>query len=423
MEKKFKLISLCFIIGCFLIYGFRFVYFYRKFHKKTSNGSGSEVLAVTIQKQGIVSEGDGIYNNSGELIYKGENVNNYLKYSGILWRIVKVNNDNTVVITTDSNISLLSYGGSNYINSNINKFLVKSKSQTGIFENKLNNTDKYLSKNTICLDKISDASKILCNSKDNSQKISLLSLADYLNSKNNNKTYLKNNDSFWLSSVKDNQNVWYITKDGNLSYDNNKKLHGVRPVVTLKNTIGSIKGKGTKENPYVVDKQSKLAFNSYVKLGNDLYTVYDMSSDTVKLVNESLVSSDYVRNINYNSEKYDSKIKNTLAYYLNNTYLNKLTYKNKLINCDYYTGDYIDNYKDVLKTKITTKVGMLSVTDINVNTELNNYFYLNKNNNVVIAKTDGKTSDISKVRTTVCISKNEKLKGNGTKTNPFVLEG
>ena len=167
MEKKFRIISILFIIGCFIYYGGRFGYYYMKYNKKSSNTEENEVLAVTIQKQGIVSSGDGLYNNSGELIYKGKNVNNYLSYSNILWRIVKVNSDNSIVLVTDSKINDLAYGVSNstYLKSNINDYLNKSLENTGIFETILNNKEKLLTKNTLCLDDVNNIKKITCKNK------------------------------------------------------------------------------------------------------------------------------------------------------------------------------------------------------------------------------------------------------------------
>ena len=422
MEKKFKIISLLFIVGCILFYGFRFIYYYNKFHKKSSNNS-SEILAVTIQKQGIVSDGDGLYNNSGELVYKGVNVNNYLIYSNILWRIVKVNNDNSVVITTDSVISNLSYGEtSEYLDSNIAEYLINNGDNTGIFENILNDKSAYLTKNTICLDSITDASKITCKEKDTNNYISLLSIADFLNSKNE-KSYLSNGKTFWLSNKYSNERVWYITSDGNLSNDKYSSIYGVRPVVTLKNTIGSIKGNGSLDNPFVIDKTKNISFNSYVKLGNDLYTVYEKNDSAIKLVNTKLINADMSRNLNYYNDGFNPKTYGTLAHYLNNTYLNTLTYKNKLINCDYYTGNYTNNYKDIYKSKVTTKVGLLSVLDINTNNTLINYLLLNKNNNIVMSINNGKTYDINKIRPTICIDKDSNFTGSGTTNDPYVLEG
>ena len=110
MEKKFRRISLIFILGCIIFYGIRFVYFYKKFNQNSSNNKEGEILALTLQKDnGLVSEGEGLYNNEGELIFRGKNVNNYLLYSNILWRIVKVNTDNSVLLITDKPVSNLFY--------------------------------------------------------------------------------------------------------------------------------------------------------------------------------------------------------------------------------------------------------------------------------------------------------------------------
>lgn len=429
MEKKFRIISILFIIGCFIYYGGRFGYYYMKYNKKSSNSDTSEVLANTIQKQGIVSKGDGIYNNSGELVFKGTDVDNYLLYSNIMWRIVKVNTDNSVVLVTDSKISDLAFSDENsdYMKSYILDWLNKTKENTGILESKLSNKEKYLTTNTICLDNVNNLNNITCHKKDTSKYVTTLGMGDYLNSKGED-SYLNNTDDFWLHNVKSDKKVWYII-NGNLSNDSPSSIHGVKAVITLKNTIGSIAGKGTKEEPYLIEKETNnLSFNSYVKLGNDLYSIYDMDDKVIKLVSNKLVNDITSRSTNYYNKTFNIKDSNSIAYYLNNKYYNSLSYKNTLVDCDFYVGNYnVENnydYKNIYKSKVTTKVGLLSIADININNELNNYFLLNKVDNKIYLFNDikEKTNTINKIRPTVCISKNEKLKGNGTINNPFILE-
>lgn len=411
MEKKFRLISIIFLSLCVIFYGTRFGYYYLKFHKKSGNKIGSS-LALTIQQKGVVSKGDGIYNNSGELVFKGTKVNNYVLYSNILFRIVKVNNDNSIELVTDSSISELLYDNSNssFTNSNIKDYLEK------IFLSKLNKTDKYLTNNTICEDNITDASNLTCNNKKTS-KVSMISIADYLNSKNED-SYLNNTDSFWLYNAKDNNTSWYI-QDGNLGNSNIKNIHGVKAVITLKNSIDSIKGNGTKEKPYVIDQDNKVSFNDYVKLGNDLYQIYD-TNDYYRLVNTNLVNDVRNRSITYYNYKFDPKTPYSLALYLNNYYLNSLSYKDLLLECDYNIGDLKTDYNDIYSEKIKAKIGLLSIGDINTNSELNNYFLLNRYNDIVISK-DGEYST-NKFRNTICISKDTKFKGNGTLDNPYIVE-
>ena len=427
MEKKFRIISIVFFISCIIFYGARFGYYYMKYNKKSSNGNVSEVLGITVQKNGIVSSGDGIYNESGELVYRGEKVNNYLLYSNILWRIVRVNNDNSVVLVTDSKLTDLSFSNDNkFIDSYIDNWLNKSKENTGILESKLNDKNKYLVPNTICLDEVDNLNNITCNKKDNTRYVSILGIGDYLNSIIDD-SYINNTDSFWLYNSKSDGKVWYITH-GNLSSDKYTNMHGVKAVITLKNTIGITGGKGTKENPYTIEKEEEgLKFNSYVKLGNDLYTVYDMDDKIIRLVSNTLINDITSRSINYYNKEFDPKLTTSIAYYLNNGYYNKLTYKNNLVDCNYYTGSIDENnydYKNIYNKVVTTKIGLLSIADINLNTELDNYFYLNKVNNKIYSFNNSLEAVYStnKVRPTVCINKNTKFKGMGTKENPYELE-
>lgn len=424
MEKKFRRISIIFILGSIIYYGARFGYYYLKFNKKSSNSKSSEVLGITIQKaNGVISSGDGLYNNSGELVFKGKNVDNYLMYSNILWRIVKVNNDNSIVLITDSTLSNLSYSNTNseFLKSNINNWLNKEGSNTGVFEEKLNDKKKYLIKNTICLDKITNLNNITCKEKDSSKYVTLLSIGDYLNSKTTD-SYINNTNDLWLYNAFDNTKNWYI-KNGNLANDSINSMHGIKAVITLKNTIGKVSGKGTLDDPYTIEKKSnKLAFNSYVKLGEDLYTVYDNKNE-IRLVNASLINDSTPRYINYYSSEYNPNSQKSVAYFLNNTYYNSLPYKDKLIDCEYNIGDYNTSYKDVYNKTVKTKVGMLSVVDVNTDSESKNYLLLNKHNNLVIANMNDGVTYTVKLKPTICLNKNTKFKGNGTKTNPFELEG
>lgn len=424
MEKKFRCISLIFIVSCILFYGFRFGYYYIKFNKSSDNSNNKSISNIIQKNNEITTKGDGLYNNDGELVFKGTKVNNYLEYSNILWRIVKIDKDNSVVLITDSIVNSLAYDKSStdFTKSNINNWLNESDAKTGLFETKLNNRYDYLVPNNICLDNIKELNKITCRKKDHSKYVTLLNVADYLNSKNKD-SYINNSDNIWFVNSKDNSKVWYLN-NGGISNDTPSNIHGIKPVITLKNSINVVSGNGTKEKPYKIEKENKeISFNSYVKLGNDLYKVYDIEKDTVKLVYNGLIDDMQNRYINYNNTEFNPKSNYSVAQYLNYTIYNKLTYKNNLIDCDYYIGDYNNDYKEVYNKKVTAKLGELSAIDINTDNTNKNYFLLNKHNNVVMSVVDANTTITKKVKYTVCISKKNKFKGNGTEQNPFELEG
>lgn len=420
MEKKFRFISIIFIVSCIIFYGARFAYYYLKFNKSSGSKDAKDIASIVKKDNEIVTEKDGLYNLNGELVFRGKEVNNYLLYSNILWRIVKVNTDNSILLVTDSTLSNLAYSkdSSNYIDSNIDKWLNKSKSNTGIVESKLNDKDRFLKKTLICLDAVNNLEKITCKKKEN-KYVSLPSAADYLNSKNTD-SYMNNIDGFWLSNYKDKDNVWFVSK-GNISNDKYTNTHSIKATITLKNNINVIGGNGTKDEPYQIENQNGL-FNSYVKLGNDLYNIYDFNDKEIKLVNSKLINNNRSLYLNY-SREFDPTVNTSLiAYYLNTTYYNSLTYKDKLISCDYYTGDYDINYSDIYKKKVSAKVGLLSIADINLDQTLTNYFLLNKNNDKVSSINNG-ANITNKLRPTICIDKNTKLIGNGTLESPYELEG
>ena len=91
LENIFQIISIAFIIGCFIFYGCRLVKYYKVFNpKKTEKNSG--LLSIAIPKNSsIVTSGDGLYHIGGSYIYKGKVKNNYILFNGLMYRILKIN--------------------------------------------------------------------------------------------------------------------------------------------------------------------------------------------------------------------------------------------------------------------------------------------------------------------------------------------
>jgi len=98
-QVVFSLLSIVFIIGCCIFYGSRLIKFYKIYNPKDENGKAIELLGNHIlNNSSFVYEGEGIYLINGSNIYKGENVNNYIKYSNLLWRILRINEDKSLEI-------------------------------------------------------------------------------------------------------------------------------------------------------------------------------------------------------------------------------------------------------------------------------------------------------------------------------------
>ena len=95
-EICFTIFSLLFLIGFSCFYGYRFIYYKNQFAPKDSTGKVVTLLVNKI-KENVVTSGDGLYNEENIFVYKGENVNNYVRYSNMLFRIIKVNNRSAAV--------------------------------------------------------------------------------------------------------------------------------------------------------------------------------------------------------------------------------------------------------------------------------------------------------------------------------------
>lgn len=427
-QKVFSFVSAGFIIGCCIFYGTRFITLYLENRKEEIK------LEDTLSQ--VVKENNNLKEINGDYYFQNDVDNNYLMYSNILWRIIKVNNDNTVKLISNDVLTYLSYGENDYENSYMNMWLNKTDDDnTGILENLLNTPNNYLTNDSICKDSISDTKHITCDEINDTDLIGTLSVFDYINAGGKD-SYLNIDKYFYLSTLDKDNNIWLVNDSGNVSSADGSDIYGIRPTITLKSNSKSIAGDGTIDNPYVIDEN--YIFGSYVKLGEDIWRIYDIDGDNIKLsLNDYLKEDGEELLYKYSTNGYyhNDTIKGSLAYYLNNTYLNNLSYKNNIINNKWSNGIYGSSndydYKDTLNAKVDTKVTSLSVGDVILNGELSNYFlstgvskssslvYTVKGNGTLYGKSSTSTS---KIVPTISIDKNILTKGNGTINSPYEME-
>lgn len=245
-ENIFVVLSILFIFGCFVFYGFRLVKYYRIFNPKTEAGEKTEVLSATVRKNNpVIMNGDGLYIYNGDFIFKGADVDNYVSYNSKIWRIVKVNKSGEVKLVLDESLDEIAYDSSNnsYDKSEIYNYIKEPK--------KLNINTDGLEKMTICLDDIDDINQITCE-KMISEYMSLLSVSDYANSVNSsNESYIESSTPIWLYNKTSEGLVWTINK-GMLVPTDYEYEFSLKPVILLKGSAYSSSGDGTKNNPYVV---------------------------------------------------------------------------------------------------------------------------------------------------------------------------
>lgn len=416
IEIFFNIFSIIFLLGFTCFYGYRMFYYKNKLSPKTSTGEKVILLSNKI-KENVVTTGEGLYNENSVFVYKGKDINNYVKYSNMLYRIIKVNKDNTIEMILDESLNYLSYDQEklNFKESDINKYL------NDIFYNNIKSNS--LVESTYCSDKIIDANNVTCNEIE-TDYVKLLTLTDYLNSKKDGESYLNTEDIIWLNNSND-ENIWLLN-EGNLSLAKPNELYQVKPVITLTSLTALKDGNGTLENPYIIENDNSY-YGSYVKLDEDLYRVYDINENIVKLQSENIYKEG---NIKYQFSNNNENIFNTeegLGEYLNTTIYEELSYKDLLVDCDTYTGTYNSSYKDVLNEKVTSKVGINNIIDpIFTKEKINYYLSTPYEENEIYLYNEGvygvKTNMVRNISLSICINKDKLTNATGTKDNPYIIE-
>jgi len=421
-QTVFCSISIIFIIGCCIFYGARLIKYYKIYNPKDENGKAVQLLGNYITgKSTLVYEGEGLYVSGGNYVYKGNEVNNYVKFANMLWRILKVNTDGTVDIILDRSINNLKWNKeiTDYSSSDINSYLNK------VFLSYLN---KNLITNTlVCKDIIDNVEQIKCNDPDASNFVRLLTVDEFLNSQVDDESFVSNGNNIWLSS-RGSTAAWAINNN-NISYATVDNAYNIKPVLTLKNSNSILSGDGTKENPFILEKEKNgIKVGDYVKLDNDIWTVYATENDNIRLSLTSLYADgNKTYRFDLSSNKYDPSRKSSLAKYLNEEFYNELSYKDMLVDVEWYTGSYKDSYEDIYAEKITAKVGISNVVDLKLD-DVTNYYLMNgaTDNKVYLYKDvliESKVTLSRSIKPSICIKKQTAKSGDGSLANPYVLEG
>lgn len=434
-EFIFNLISIIILISICLYFGIRSIYYYTE----QNTVKTSEILAdKIISNNQITKTTDGFHKEEDGYSFKGNVTNNYIKFSNRIYRIMKVYDDNSVKIVSDTNDGILIWGDdSSYKNSNLNIWLDKTElSTSGIYYDTISNSS-LLTKTSYTED-ILKKSKVTTSKEKISSYITTLTISDYVNSNGKN-SYLNNGQYFWLIGNDNEGSNLYVDSTGSVETSNSYESYGVRAVLTLKKDIKTTTGVGTIEDPYVVDMENNNNYiDQYIRLGNDIWQVYSDKDNILKLALNGYINinnQEYLSKYSNTTSEYDPTNKYNVAYYLNKTYYNSLSYKDIVLDTSYQIGEIsndtgfkIDN---IYTESITCKVGLLNIFDYNKNINISNYYYLNKtssvgsmvyvNNNLGYLEEE-KVTEEKHIVPTISISKTLIKNGTGTIDDPYTVE-
>lgn len=368
-------VSLLIIIALF--YTFRLVKYYLKENGHKDADTTTLLVDELIKKQSYVDQTKGLVHDKNASIYRyiGKVEDNYLEYSGILFRIVGIDKDNNIKAISDSNLTLM-YSGleKGFDKSYVYKWLNKSDEKySGIFENNMDSTDKYLTNTYLCDDVVSDLKNINCEKNNNALKITLLSLYDYA-SAGGKESYLNNGESYYLSTIDDKNNNYFINTTGDVGLNKiSSKIYGVRPVITIKNDVALMHGDGSKTSPYAVieksiSKLSDVYISKYINYSGSTYRVISTGENVKIALSDNIKDGDkYLEKTFGGKNNIYSATKKTIGEYLNNTYYKSIKNNDLIVKSSYGIGsNTLDNldYTAVYSKTNTFNIGMLTLGDM-----------------------------------------------------------
>lgn len=368
-------VSLLIIIALF--YTFRLVKYYLKENGHKDADTTTLLVDELIKKQSYVDQTKGLVHDKNASIYRyiGKVEDNYLEYSGILFRIVGIDKDNNIKAISDSNLTLM-YSGleKGFDKSYVYKWLNKSDEKySGIFENNMDSTDKYLTNTYLCDDVVSDLKNINCEKNNNVDKITLLSLYDYA-SAGGKESYLNNGESYYLSTIDDKNNNYFINTTGDVGLNKiSSKIYGVRPVITIKNDVALMHGDGSKTSPYTViektiSKLSDVYISKYINYSGSTYRVISTGENVKIALSDNIKDGDkYLEKTFGGKNNIYSTTKKTIGEYLNNTYYKSIKNNDLIVKSSYGIGsNTLDNldYTAVYSKTNTFNIGMLTLGDM-----------------------------------------------------------
>ena len=295
---------------------------------------------------GNVGDNGSTYDDGTDTFITGTDPNNYIWYSGKLWRAVSVNNEaGTTKLVTQWNISAISYnasGNTAFEESYMEEWL-NDPSVDGFLGN-LRDYENFIvtdAKWNATMD-ATDLGSITRPRDDGmivTDAVGLLNMYEYQSSYTGttySNGYLNNGLWWWTLTPYSSSSVRNVNYNGlALYYSPSGYSYGARPSINLKSSIRIVDGDGTIDNPYRLngDNDTNLSgavlssrySGEYIKFGNDennLYRIVSHENGTgTKIVSaESLKSSGTFITMNFGSNTTFSST-NTVGTFLNGEYL------------------------------------------------------------------------------------------------------
>ncbi len=367
-----------------------------------SGASAFDQFSQTVSKTllaGVGNNGTIDTSDSEQTFITGTNPNNYIWYSGKLWRAVSIDpSDNSVKLVTQWNISALPYnasGNTAFEGSYMEQWL-NDTSVDGFLGN-LREPDKFIKTDSVWNATLTTTTTKPEKTTMVTDAVGLLNIYEYTMSYKNATSstgYLNNGLYWWTLIPYSTSDVRIVNGYGNVGYSSPANSGGSRPSVNLKSAVKIIDGDGTVDNPYRLQGDndnptgallSTRYSGEYISFGtdeNNLYRIVSHENGAGTKITSAipLKDSGSYKSIKFGSNTTFSK-DNTIGTFLNGDYLTSSTYLTSdqvnmiednttwylgtVGNTNYKLAKYQDATSSNLTTSTTTaKVGLLRLGEL-----------------------------------------------------------
>ncbi len=255
--------------------------------------------------------------------YVGKVTNNYIKFSGMDFRIVGIVDGNVKIVAADDVANV------NY--SDLDEWLKY------YYEHINKNSKDYVVKIKYCNDTLTDTSTKECSKYTNEKNVYILSVQDINKATDENgNSYLYPETIDWVANAKTNKEGWTTREyfsDSTLKYMEFSKDYnfGIRPVLTIKGDALITSGDGTSEKPYMIDdydigksgdKVNTRLSGEYIEYSNMLWQIIETTdSSLTKVISYNTMTVDSLSDISYplgeTKNMYNPTKKGNIGYIIN----------------------------------------------------------------------------------------------------------
>lgn len=383
VEFAFNFISLVIAICVGLYFGGRSFYYY-SLQNQSNKETFMTLNGLILSNNKIVKgESDGFHQDENGYVFRGDVSNNYVWFANRMFRIIRLNNDNTVKLVTDDLVASFMWGeDTSYEKSNLKVWQnpTDENKVSGVYYKTIPSPERFITKTKYTIDRLED-NKIERGDIEFEDYVVSLTLNDYVEA-GGKSSYLSNNKLFFLLGYNSSDEILYVEEDGSIMNCDSLDGYGIRSVITMNKNIPVLQGDGTKDNPYTIDQGTDTNFvDSYVKLGDDTWKVFEDNDGNLKMYLNGYIMSngqEYIRNYSNYSNKLDYFAEDNIGNYLLYSYYENLPYKDQIIKNKYPYGEISAEagfyYPNVYSEVYDYYIGMLNIFDYVSNNELSNFF-------------------------------------------------